>query len=257
MADVQYWRDSIISEIEQIRGLTSSIPNQSGDLERNATIDQAEKKVRNAKGNCRSLKAEIRIVADPEESSRYRKELTSYEQTLSQLTADIQGLKSNESRNQLFLGAETNGFNSPEQADPVQAGDALLDGAENIQDKTQVALNNTVNMIQESKATGMMTLAELERQGNQINEVETNVIRLEDNLNRADRLIKTFGKRMATDKLIQAFACVNILLIVGVVIYSIVKGGLQGDTGEGSPESPVDDQNDRTDTARMLSGFWQ
>lgn len=257
MADVQYWKDSIITEIEQVRAIVSSIPNKTDELDRTTAIAEAEKKVRSAKGNCRSLKAEIRIVADPEASSRYKRELSNYEQSLSQITADIQALKSEQSKNQLFLGANTNAIgSSPEQADPVQTGDALLTGAENIQDKTQVALNNTVNMIAESKQTGMLTLEELERQRNAINNVENNVIKLEDHLARADRLIKTFGKRMATDKLIQCFACVNIVLIVGVVIYSLVKGGMSGDEEE-APESPVDQQGSAVAGSRMLRGYWQ
>lgn len=259
MADVQYWRDSIISEIEQIRALVSSIPNKSDDLDRTTTIDQAEKKIRSAKGNCKSLKVEIRIIADPEEASRYRKELASYEQTLSQLTSEVQGLKSEESKNRLFLGANTasDGYGSPEQADPVSAGDALLDGADHLQDKTQAALTNINRMTQEAKQTGMMTLEELERQRNQINNVDENVMRLEDNLNRADTLIKAFGKRMATDKLIQAFACINILLIVGVVVWSIVKGGLPGPDQETPPESPIAGGSGQSASNRLLRGFMQ
>jgi SNARE protein len=115
-------------------------------------------------------------------------------------------------------------------------------------------------MIAESKATGMMTLEELDRQKNQINAVDENVMRMEDNLKRADTLIKAFGKRMATDKLIQAFACINVLLIVGVVIYSIVKGGLPGEDQEVPPESPVgggDSQTVATTAAtRMLRGYY-
>lgn len=168
---------------------------------------------------------------------------------MSQFTSDIQGLKSESNRNQLFLNANSGGGNKyTEEADPVRNGDLLLDGAENLQDKTQQALENTKFMITESKNTGMLTLEELERQRQQINSVDNNVGRLEDNLNRADKLIKTFGKRMATDKLIQCFACVNILLIVGVVVYSIVKGGMPG-AQEQSPESPVG-------KTRMLRGYW-
>lgn len=251
MADVQYWRDAVISEIEEIRAIKSSIPNKSDGLDKRATIDQAEKKIRNAKGNCRSLKAEVRIVPDAEERSSYNKELSSYQQTLSQLTTEIQGFKSEESRNQLFLGSNTKGFGAPENADPTQAGDALLDGADNIQDKTQQALANTTTMIAESKATGMVTLEELGRQRQQIDNVDQDVNRLEDNLNTADKLIKTFGKRMATDKLIQAFACLNIVLVVGVVIYLIVKGGMPG-----NEEIPPENPNDVKSNLRALRGNW-
>ncbi len=148
----------------------------------------------------------------------------------------------------MFLGADpSGGHHAPEEADPTKAGDALLDGAERIQDKTQVALSNTQTLIVESKATGMLTLEELNRQQDQLRTTDNNIVRLEDNLNRADKLIKTFGKRMATDKLIQAFACINIVLIVGVVVYSIVKGGLNKNSEEVPPESPVE-------TSRMLRG---
>lgn len=197
------------------------------------------------------MKAEVRIVSDAEERSSYNKELSSYQQTLSQLTTEIQGFKSEESRNQLFLGSNTNGFGAPENADPTQAGDALLDGADNIQDKTQQALANTTTMIAESKATGMVTLEELGRQRQQIDNVDQDVNRLEDNLNTADKLIKTFGKRMATDKLIQAFACLNIVLVVGVVIYLIVKGGMPG-----NEEIPPENPNDVESNLRALRGNW-
>ena len=53
------------------------------------------------------------------------------------------------------------------------------------------------------------------------------------------RLIRTFGRRMATDKFIQCFACINVLLLTGVIIYAIVsKKGLGGDTNA-TPQSPV------------------
>lgn len=253
MGDIHYWKDSIIGDIEEIRSVVATIPNKSDDLMRTAAIDQAEKKIKSSKGTCRTMKAEIRIIADPEESSRYKKELASFEQTLSQLSTEIQGYKSDESRNRLFLGADTNGYSSPDNADPVQAGDALLGGAESIQDKTQQALNNTAALIGESKVTGMMTLEEMERQRQQISNASENVDRLEDNLTRADRLIKTFGKRMATDKLIQCFAFVNVVLIVGVIVYSIVKGGLPGNKEEVAPESPVNNGNTET---RMLREIW-
>jgi hypothetical protein len=73
-------------------------------------------------------------------------------------------------------------------------------------------------------------------------------------LNRADKLIKTFGKRMATDKLIQCFACTNILLLVGVVVYVVVKGGFDGAKNDGAPESPVGDGGTTSEQTRMLRG---
>ena len=45
----------------------------------------------------------------------------------------------------------------------------------------------------------------MEGQRQQMNTTDQNVERVENNMNRADKLIKIFGKRMATDKLIRCF----------------------------------------------------
>jgi SNARE protein len=110
-------------------------------------------------------------------------------------------------------------------------------------------------MIEESKEVGMQTAEELQRQRAQLSNIDNDVMRMEDNLKRADRLIKTFGKRMATDKLIQCFACTNILLIVGVVVYVAVKGGFEKDKNDGTPESPTGDTGTRAEQERILGGF--
>mmetsp|Transcript_31126 Transcript_31126/g.46945 ORF Transcript_31126/g.46945 Transcript_31126/m.46945 type:complete len:83 (-) Transcript_31126:69-317(-) len=72
-------------------------------------------------------------------------------------------------------------------------------------------------------------------------------MRMEDNLQRADKLIKAFGKRMATDKLIQCFACINILLLVGVIAYVVIKDKVKPED-TGAPADPVG--------GRMLRGWF-
>lgn len=51
--------------------------------------------------------------------------------------------------------------------------------------------------------------------------------------------IKQFGKRMATDSFIQCFAVVNCLLLLGVVLYAILKKGSLGGAGDDEPNSPL------------------
>mmetsp|Transcript_2301 Transcript_2301/g.3475 ORF Transcript_2301/g.3475 Transcript_2301/m.3475 type:complete len:258 (-) Transcript_2301:91-864(-) len=254
MADIYFWKDSITNEIEQVQSILETAPHKTDELEKSAALDQAEKKLRSAKGNARTFRMEIRLLSDATERSRHERELTHYEQSISTLTAQIKEIRSDTSRDQLFLGANNDVAGA--EPDPYADGDALLNDAGRLQDKTQQSLGNTKTMVEESKLVGMQTVDELQRQREQINQIDNDVMRMEDNLNRADKLIKTFGKRMATDKLIQCFACVNVLLIVGVIVYSIVKGGLKGDEEEaGAPESPVDNSGSSTSSTRMLRGF--
>ena len=105
---------------------------------------------------------------------------------------------------------------------------------------------NTNRLVKESIEVGEATMEELLQQREQIRNIDNEAMRIEDNLQRADKLIKAFGKRMATDKLIQCFACINILLLVGVIVYVVIKDRVQSDDA-GAPTNPVG--------GRMLRGL--
>jgi SNARE protein len=152
-------------------------------------------------------------------------------------------------RGELFVGARgtQRGEGGYGEMSGEEAGDMMLNDMNHIQDKTKSSLQNTKNMVAASKQVGEATMEELLRQREQIRNIDNEAMRMEDNLQRADKLIKTFGKRMATDKFIQCFACVNILLLVGVVVYSVLKkGSAENNPAQNSPTSPV----------RMLRGLF-
>merc|ERR1719198_2400048 len=106
-------------------------------------------------------------------------------------------------------------------------------------------------MIEASKEVGQATLEELNRQREQIAGIE-------DNLTRADKLIRTFGKRMATDKCIQVFTVINVLMVIIIVVYAVVTKGVLdsnddasgGDDGSSPDAAVVDD--DATGARRFL-----
>mmetsp|Transcript_18761 Transcript_18761/g.28109 ORF Transcript_18761/g.28109 Transcript_18761/m.28109 type:complete len:213 (-) Transcript_18761:168-806(-) len=200
--------------MEEIRKILSSISNTQIDHNRNVEIAAAEKKIRNVKGDCNSFKNEIRTITDSRERARYTKDLENYKQSLSKLIVDYQ----------LLQGKVPKGWNFSETPlDNINNGHRTLSNAKNMQDTTQDALDNIKQMNLEAKCAVLSALEILEAQGDQINNVGESTKNLESNLVRADKLIKLFGRRMTTDKLIRCFACVNAILIVGVIIYAILR----------------------------------
>jgi len=155
---------------------------------------------------------------------------------MNSLQSDLQALQAEQRRGELFVNAQRDGgdFNDEE------AGDKMIGEMNRLQDKTQESLDTTKNLIAASKDVGLSTIEELYRQREQLEQIDQDVDRLEDNLKRADKLLKTFGRRMATDKFIQCFACINVMLLVGVIIYTIVsKGKLPTVDDVAAPQSPV------------------
>lgn len=246
MADVQYWQDLLNQEIESIRDLLDTIPRKSS-MEKSHLIDQADKKIRDAQGTKRSFKMECRLVSDPNERRRYESQLSDQEKILTEISRELMDLRRDTPKGELFMGADMGGDGTTGELDGEKAGDALLKDASRIQDKTKASIDNIARMTAEAKNVGMETMEELRRQRDQISAIDEEAMKIEDNLKRADKLIRTFGRRMATDKLIQCFACLNVLLLVGVIVFSIVKkGGIPGD-GLGEKDGPVQ-------PVRMLRG---
>lgn len=236
-SDLQYWDDTLTEEIASIQQVLDRIPSLRSPDEKQAALDQAEERLRGAKGTKRSYKMETRLIQDPKKRRKMEKRLQKLDQELKALNADLKALQAEADRGALMGGAGAFGLGAQDD-DPVKAGDNMLKDASGLQDKTQDSLTNTKQMLAQSKEVGVSTLEELQRQREVIKSIENEADRMDNNLARAEALLKVFGKRMAGDKLIQCFAVINCLLLVGVIIYAIVdKGGLG--LGEKSPESPV------------------
>jgi SNARE protein len=201
-------------------------------------LDQADDRLRSAQGTKRSFKMETRLVEDVQQRRHLESRLQKMDQELRTLQADLRALQADQNRGELFVNSGGAGGDLEGGQDPTKAGNNMLKEASALQDKTSDSLSNTRNMIAASKEVGTATLEELQRQREVVENIEKETDRMDDNLARAEALMKQFGKRMATDKFIQCFAVVNCLLLLGVILYFILNGGsLGGD--EGKPESPV------------------
>ena len=235
-ADIQYWDDTLTSEIESIQQLMEECDNMDEE-DKLAQIADMEKELRKAQGTKRSLKMETRLVADVGQRRQYENRLSRLDEELTHLAADVRALKQEVQRSSLMNGAEQEEMN---EEDYQKSGDDMLNKASVLQDKTQSSLDYTKSLVAESKEVGTATLTELARQREVIESINFEADRINDNLNRAEKLIKAFGKRMASDKFIQCFAVINVLLLVGVILYAVFgNGSLPGAKGGGAPASPV------------------
>jgi novel plant SNARE len=233
-ADIQYWDDTLNEEIEIIQSMIHDIPKLTG-VEKAAALEKCKNKVRAAAGTKRSYKMEIRLVQDVSQRRKFEGRLVAFEQMLKTLGADCKALESESARGELFIEADSafaagnlNGNNDDNKLDGQKAGDAMIKQAHEIQNKTQDSLSNTKTMIADSKEVGAATLEELQRQREVLEEIDKGIDRVDDNLARAEVLLKQFGKRMASDHFIQCFAVVNCLLLVGVLVYAFATGKAPG-----------------------------
>jgi len=123
-----------------------------------------------------------------------------------------------------LVGTSNNTVGSNPYDTKGKNNDDLLNAASQVQDLTVESLVRTAAMIEASKDVGEQTLEELRRQKDQIKNIEAEVQVIDSNLQRAEKLIVNFGRRMATDKLIQGFATLNIMIMLGLILYVAISG---------------------------------
>jgi len=108
------------------------------------------------------------------------------------------------------------------------------------QDKSLASLGRMKNQIAESMQIGAATATTIKTQTEQLQNIDTDIMKIKSNLNRADLLIRAFLRRMMTDKIIMIFMCLIILGVIGIVIYKIVDPKGADDSGLNVPDKIVD-----------------
>mmetsp|Transcript_2615 Transcript_2615/g.5622 ORF Transcript_2615/g.5622 Transcript_2615/m.5622 type:complete len:649 (-) Transcript_2615:173-2119(-) len=163
--DIRYWDHSLNDEISCIRALLDSVSGAPLGNHWSALLEEAEKKIRNARGSQRSYKLECRLVTDAMERQQHERRLAAHTRTLGVLGDKVKTLRGDaqEGQKSKSSAASCEGANS--------GAVALLEEACRIQDRTQASLDNTRSMITSSREVGAATLEELERQRAQIEHI--------------------------------------------------------------------------------------
>ena len=201
-----------------MQSLLAKLPRGGGgfNTDRSQKVNEIDAKLVRCKTIKKSFKMECRLIKDNITRRAHEDKLSSYEVRITALEGELKWAKTEGDKAAVFSGAKGGG-------DPEKDGDAMLKEADRLQDKTAQSLAHTAQLVAASKEVGAATIEELHRQREQIKDITEEVMQIEDNLTRADKLIKSFGRRMMTDKFIQCFACINVCLLAGVIAYAVVQ----------------------------------
>ena len=233
------------------------------DHEKVKEFSDIEKLLKSAQQTKKTLKLETRLVTDVRDRKSHEKTLANLTDELSNLKTDLENMKSNFEKEALMDGHGEDGIGDYDDEDAAAAGDAMLGEAAALQDKSQDSLDNIKNMVADSKEVGLTSLEELKRQRETLDRIDQEFDRVDGALDQADKLVKQFGKRMASDRFIQCFAVINVLLLVGVIVFSVVNGGKGSGEEAAVPASPVATavtaapQTVAPTAVRFLRGSWE
>lgn len=225
MADVDYWDDSFQSAIKELEAVLRSFDGLSME-DQTERFYEAEDRLKRIKNVRKSFNLELRQITDQGVRSTYNAKMRGYDEEVKRLESDMARIKARVDQIELTGSAAESKDNN-----------SYLQATEQVQDDTERALDRTKRMVDNANDMADETIDELRRQREQINSITNQLITMEDSIEYADKLIRDFSKRMMTDKCIQAFAMINMLVLIVVIIFAIMqKNGYFDDDGSSNDD---------------------
>jgi len=184
--------------------------------DRGTKITFLQNRIARAKQVFRSFKVELRDVPKAE-AEPYVRKMKDYNENINQL---IQDLTWASEKADLMDGAPV----KEKDLDNMTADQIVEVGAKK-QDESIKSLDRTLQTIEASKGVASDTAQQLSQQTDQLRRIGEGVDEVEINLKEASRQLRSFARRIATDKIIMLMMLLVVLAIIVVIILSIVKPG--------------------------------
>jgi len=225
--EISYYDEELselIAEVE--RGITHlSKLSGAARLER---VEELKGRMQRARQSLQSFKVEMRELSR-DEIATYDLKAKEHHATLQRLNNDLQWAKSEAERSGRGL----------RHVDDMTTGEVIQE-ASKTQDKSLASLGRMKAQIADTMQLGADTASKLKGQSEQLQNIDTDIMKVKSNLNRADLLIRAFMRKMMTDKLIMVFMCLIFLGIIAIVIFKIVDPKGTDESGLNVPDQIVD-----------------
>lgn len=220
MADIQYWDDEFAETLDSLRKSVRGLNSIKTTSAKTGAIQECEAAADRLNNLKRTFKLELRQLPKGEQGT-YQEKLAGYEKELMQLRQEIKWAKTEDQKSSLM--ASSSRKKGGESGENVTR-DEMLTGALEVQGKTKNVAARILKEIEDTKRVGGAIVEDLDAQTKTIKDVTDSVNKMEDDMVRANLLLRTFIRRMMTDKLIMVFALLIFFGVVFAVIYNQVVG---------------------------------
>ncbi|KAG3096996.1 hypothetical protein PI124_g15717 [Phytophthora idaei] len=216
MAEISYYDADLSDAITKLNELMGKVAKAPPGV-RPEMLAMAEVKLKEMIELKKGFQLALR-QAPRDQVAAFREKFEEHCARVEELSSEFRWAKAEQERNGLFgdrataSAAGTRGTNG-------LGNKELLDKTLDIQSKTEQSLMSTAKMVEQSKDVAAATAEALRGQREHIVEITDAVMGIEDSLQRADKLIRSFARRMATDRVILLFAFLVIVGIAGIVGY--------------------------------------
>merc|ERR1712087_826317 len=123
-------------------------------------------------------------------------------------------------------GVNKSGYNEHEI---LNNEDAAIGYGRRLQDDTEAAADRAIRDLAETQETAVNTAQQLHEQTEQIENIDRNLAEIDDEIDRATRVLKRMGRRVMTDKYIWGLIFLIFAAIIAIIVISVVNGMVSDD----------------------------
>jgi len=235
--EINFFDDELTEIIAEIEKGIDGLRKLSGTAKSERINYLMNDRMLRAKQSLQSFKVELREVPREQEQT-YKVKEKEYHATLQKLNGDLQWAKSEMERSGLGLRS----------VDDMSTMEILQEGGK-VQDQSLGSLARMRAQIADTMQVGTNTATKLKGQTEQLQNIDTDIMKVKSNLNRADLLIRAFMRKMMTDKIIMVFMCLIFCGVVGIIVYKAIDPDGADEAGLNVPDEIV---NPLGDSRRQL-----
>eukprot|EP01083_Nonionella_stella_P227632 807475_1 len=181
---------------------------------------QVNKKIEHCKSRIKTMEIELQTVENRETARKFKPVIRDHRAKLKEFEQALQWSQAGAADDNVN---NRSGYNADEI---LNNEDAAIGYGRRLQDETDAAADRAIRDLAETQETAINTATMLHDQTDQIQNIDKNLAEIDDEIDRATRVLKRMGRRVMTDKYIWCLIFMIFMAIIAIIVVSVVEGNV-------------------------------
>eukprot|EP00760_Papus_ankaliazontas_P037688 PhM_4_TR8696/c0_g1_i1/m.61612 len=224
MSDIAIYDDELRDLEDQVQECIDAVRTLKGSA-RAERYNKAQEKLKDIGRVLHQFNIDLRTITDASDKALYQKKSRVHTDTIASLRSRLVELK-NAGLQEEDGGAGGAGGGGRGNGEASNKGEArkMAKNITDIQNSALESLKRSEAITTDTERIGAEAATDLRQQTEQIKQINEKLDELESHVQRAQRELNAFIRRMATDKLILAFALLIVICIIAGIAMKLTKG---------------------------------
>eukprot|EP01084_Bolivina_argentea_P272892 464740_1 len=204
---------NLLKEIEE---QTQKIENGMGS---STETEKVNKKIEHCKSRIKTMEIELQTVQNRDTARKFKPVIRDHRAKLKEFEQALQWSQANAADDV----QNRSGYNADEVLDDENAAIAY---GRRLQDETDAAADRAIRDLAETQEVAVNTAEQVHNQTEQIANTDKMLSEIDDEIDRATRILKRIGRRVMTDKYIWCLIVLIVVAIIVIIVVSVVEGNV-------------------------------